>query len=121
MTATRIFAYLRQLLDVNTTGATDGQVLTFDEGTETWIPGNGGGGGGGSAATRYASATVLSGNSSVTITLGVGETVGGVPCQQRSNSGVQFQGVDYSGLNATLQFTGTVDSSLALLVPIKLA
>lgn len=40
--AFRVFRRLRELLDVDTTGATDGDALTYDSGTSKWVPGAGG-------------------------------------------------------------------------------
>lgn len=39
-----MFRFLRELLDVDTTGAADGDALVYDGGTEKWVPGAGGGG-----------------------------------------------------------------------------
>lgn len=44
--ALKIFRRLRDLLDVDTSSAAEGDALVFDETQEKWIPGAGGGGGG---------------------------------------------------------------------------
>lgn len=44
MTARRVVERLAQLLDIDLTGVADGDALTYDQGSDTWVPGPGGGG-----------------------------------------------------------------------------
>ncbi len=74
----------------------------------------------GTSTVRVMSATLLLGQSAVVVTLATGETICSV-MPQRSDAGVLLQGVDYSGLNATLQFTGVVDANLSLLLLVQTA
>ena len=43
--ATKIPRRFDDLIDVDTAGVADGDSITYDAGTETWVPGAGGGGG----------------------------------------------------------------------------
>jgi len=67
-------AYLRQLKDVNTTGAADGDVLTYDSGTSKWVAeaGGAGGGGGWTDGTNVVYTTTSSDNVGVGISAPLG-------------------------------------------------
>jgi hypothetical protein len=69
-----VFKRLRELLDVDTTGVADGDALTYDAGTETWVPGAGGGGGGAPTDVNYLVGTAASGLSAEIV---VGTSPGG--------------------------------------------
>ncbi len=54
---------LDSLVDVATLGATDGESLTFDSATQTWVPGPGGGGSGGTDGKTVRNGTGVPSNS----------------------------------------------------------
>jgi hypothetical protein len=55
--AFRIFKRLSELLDVDTSGVSDGDALVYDDASDTWIPGAGGGGGGAPTDATYITQT----------------------------------------------------------------
>jgi hypothetical protein len=70
----RIFRKLAQLRDVDTTGVADGDALTYDSGTATWVPAAGGGGGGAPTDADYLVGTA---NGSLSAEIVVGTSPGG--------------------------------------------
>lgn len=73
MSAFRVLRRLRDLLDVDTTGATVGDALVLDADGETWVPGAGGGGG----APTDADYLVGTANGSLSAEIVVGTSPGG--------------------------------------------
>lgn len=120
MNAERKFRRLSELLDVDLTGLQDGDSITYDAGTEKWVRGTGGGGGGGGSNSRYVTATLLGGESTILLSLSAGEAITAV-MPQRSDAGILLQGIDVSGTDHTIQFSEAPDDDLELLVTIKTA
>lgn len=102
------FRNLRQMHDVNTSGATDGEVLTYDSETDTWIPAAGGSG---SSLQELTLTPALDGTTTVF-------TLSDTPTTTLFlylNGQLQTEDVDYTLSGTTVTFTIAPDSDDTIL------
>lgn len=122
--AVELSAMLDDLTDVDTTGRSDGDVLTWDNAGGAWVaaaPTGGSGGGGarvvGCCFDGSGSAVALTGSTTVTATVPVGGTLTGYRITTRGGPGsctIEVRKCSYSGFPGSLaDITGGADCVLS--------